>query len=440
MYEQSNYEGDGNNNRRKPSLVSVIVLGVLTAIVVGNLFFSFGDRTPMMPVSELLEGGKNDQTPSGQQLRSSGENSAESSTRPRGPLDVSDVVEAAMPSVVAITSETVQVIESYFYGRQEISNSSAGSGILIGQTDDEYLIATNYHVVKEADTLTICFSVEEEYAADALVSASLKGVDAVRDLALLAVNTKDVPRKIRSMIAVANLGDSKTLRVGDRVIAIGNALGYGQSVTQGCVSALERSLTAGRVTQTYLQTDAAINNGNSGGALLNAAGEVIGINAAKSAVSGSEGMGYAIPMDEAKPILDKMAEKATRERVAESQMGSLGVEARNVTTEAMEHYKIPIGAFVYAVSEGGPAKKAGIESGDVILSVEGNRVSDTDSLEDILHYFENGETVEVTYTSMGANYDGTLSVSLTLGKIQRTQETQEGYSGYSPFSMFDYWW
>lgn len=443
MNEQWNFEGGGDDRRRRPSLPSVIALGILTAAVLGSVFFSFGDKgTPMLPISKLLEGAQGTdapQTPDAQGTGALAEEDGEPSenARPKGPLDVTDVVEAAMPSVVAITNETVQVIESYFYGRQEFSDSSAGSGILFRQNEDELLIATNYHVVKDADAITVCFSVAEEYEADAVAAARLKGVDAVRDLAVVAVRTADVPETIRSMIRTASLGESGKLRVGDRAIAIGNAMGYGQSVTQGCVSAVNRSLNVGRVKQDFVQTDAAINLGNSGGALLNGAGEVIGVNSAKAANSSAEGMGYAIPIDEAKPFLEEMAGASARELADEARTGNLGLEARDVSREAMEHYRMPVGAFVYELSADGAAANAGLKTGDVILRLDGNRVGDSASLEDILRYYEAGETVELRCAVNDGESWREQNVTVTL---EEPAGVDASGGGYSPFSPFDFWW
>ena len=319
-------------NNHDKSKKGVIALAVVTAFVLGSLIFSFREtHNYVTPVSELLkEAGESSLSLEGGKDTAAGalDKTAEFSYSPKGPLDVSDVVEATMPSIVAITSESMQVVEYFFYGRQEIPSESAGSGIIIGQSGEELLIATNYHVIEDSDTITVCFSVKTEEAEEAIAEALLKGSDETKDLAVVAVKLKDIPEQVKSQIRVASLGDSDELVVGQRAIAIGNALGYGQSVTAGIVSAVNRELNIESETQNFIQTDAAINFGNSGGALLNNAGEVIGINSAKATASGAERMGYAIPINEAKPILEELMNKETREKVDASERGSLGFWCR----------------------------------------------------------------------------------------------------------------
>ena len=301
-----------NRNKYK----GVVLLGIVTALVLGSFLFSFrGSSVKVMPVEQLLESASTEASMATSSDGTAVSQSALSNEKLRGPLDVSDVAEAVMPSIVAITSQSKQVVESYFYGRYEIPSESVGSGIIIGQSDTELLIATNYHVVEDADTLTVCFSADAEDAEDVLAAALLKGGDAAKDLAVVAVDLSGISQDILSQIRVASLGDSDDLVVGETAVAIGNALGYGQSVTAGIISAVNRELTVDQVSQNYIQTDAAINFGNSGGALLNRSGEVIGINSVKATAEGAERMGYAIPINEAKPILQDLMARETREQV-----------------------------------------------------------------------------------------------------------------------------
>ena len=312
---------------------------------------------------------------------------------------------------------SVQEIPSFFgYGTRQYQSAGSGSGIIVGENDSELLIATNNHVVSGATTLTVCFAdgdvvgAEEETQAmasgdssgndvdvDNAVSAKIKGTDEENDLAVIAVEKSDIPEATMSKIKIAQLGSSDDLVVGEQVVAIGNALGYGQSVTSGWVSALNRSIsTEEGETSGLIQTDAAINPGNSGGALLNMKGEVIGINAAKYADSQVEGMGYAIPISKAEPILEELMNRQTRDKVEDSsKVGYLGIKAADLTTEAIQMYNMPAGAFLTQVTEGGAADNAGIKKGDIIVKLDGQKVSGKDDLVSKLQYYESGETIEV---------------------------------------------
>lgn len=452
MDENREYKDRPSHSGKRPSWPGVVMLGVVTAGVLGSVIFSFteGDVIGVPSVKELLEGtesikesGTKQQSEDQQEVKLGETDSSQTSSgeRPKGPLDVSDVVEATMPSIVAITSETVQVVESYFYGTVEIPEESSGSGIIIGKTDQEFLIATNYHVVEDADAMTVCFTAEEDYAEDAIVSAKIKGRDTARDLAVVSVEEQDVPEKIRDRIQVAVLGDSDELQVGQQAIAIGNALGYGQSVTAGIVSALNRQMEVEGELQNFIQTDAAINFGNSGGALLNSAGQVIGINSAKITGQGAEGMGYAIPINEAKPILEELSDQTAREKVEADRRGSLGAELRSVSQEARQLYDIPAGVLVYRVYEDSAAARAGLRQGDIITALDGNRVSSPEALESLLAYYEAGETVELVYeTGSGGAYEQ-KQVSLVLEEAAASgyQEsyTQEELGPISPYDFFE---
>lgn len=346
---------------------------------------------------------------------------------------VAAVAQASMPSVVAITTVSVQEIPSFFgYSSHQYKSASTGSGIIVGDNDDELLIATNNHVVDGATTLSVCFIGDDLANAETetvnagdngdlnvedAVSAKIKGTDADNDLAVVAVKKSDIPEDTLNQIKIAQIGSSDDLAVGQQVVAIGNALGYGQSVTSGWISALNRTISTDDGTNStgLIQTDAAINPGNSGGALLNMKGELIGINSAKYADSAVEGMGYAIPISKAKPILEELMNRETREKVDSSKKGYLGVSLANLTTEAIEMYNMPTGAFVRSVEDDSPAQEAGICKGDIIVKFDGQKVSDGDDLLDKLQYYKSGEKIEaVIARATNGEYEEN-TIELTLG-------------------------
>lgn len=346
---------------------------------------------------------------------------------------VAAVAQASMPSVVAITTVSVQEIPSFFgYSSRQYKSASTGSGIIVGDNDDELLIATNNHVVDGATTLSVCFIGDDVANAETetvnagdngdlnvedAVSAKIKGTDADNDLAVVAVKKSDIPEDTLNQIKIAQIGSSDDLAVGQQVVAIGNALGYGQSVTSGWISALNRTIATDDGTNStgLIQTDAAINPGNSGGALLNMKGELIGINSAKYADSAVEGMGYAIPISKAKPILEELMNRETREKVDSSKKGYLGVSLASLTTEAIEMYNMPTGAFVRSVEDDSPAQEAGICKGDIIVKFDGQKVSDGDDLLDKLQYYKSGEKIEaVIARATNGEYEEN-TIELTLG-------------------------
>ena len=346
---------------------------------------------------------------------------------------VAAVAQASMPSVVAITTVSVQEIPSFFgYSSHQYKSASTGSGIIVGDNDDELLIATNNHVVDGATTLSVCFIGDDVANAETetvnagdngdlnvedAVSAKIKGTDSDNDLAVVAVKKSDIPEDTLNQIKIAQIGSSDDLAVGQQVVAIGNALGYGQSVTSGWISALNRTISTDDGTNStgLIQTDAAINPGNSGGALLNMKGELIGINSAKYADSAVEGMGYAIPISKAKPILEELMNRETREKVDSSKKGYLGVSLANLTTEAIEMYNMPTGAFVRSVEDDSPAQEAGICKGDIIVKFDGQKVSDGDDLLDKLQYYKSGEKIEaVIARATNGEYEEN-TIELTLG-------------------------
>lgn len=330
-------------------------------------------------------------------------------------LDVSGIVKQAMPSVVAINN-TMLYQGNTFFGPQTYEVPSSGSGIIIGQNEEELLIVTNNHVVADATTLSVVFIDETS------VDAAVKGTDSETDLAVIAVPLKDIPEGTFSQISIATLGNSDELEVGQGVIAIGNALGYGQSVTVGYVSALDRAVqTEKDVNRNLLQTDAAINPGNSGGALLNMRGEVIGINAAKYSSTDVEGMGYAIPISKAQDIINNLMTKKTRIEVDTDKMGYLGIQAITVDADMTQKLDMPSGAFVYKILEGGAASKSDLREKDIITKFDDQSITTMAQLQDMLKYYEKGQTINLTVKSLENGQYVERTVSITLGEKAETQ-------------------
>ena len=322
--------------------------------------------------------------------------------------DITEVVEMTMPSMVSIT-ETHTVSATYWGQTYTQEAEASGSGIIIGETDDEYIIVTNNHVVEDADDMTITFIDGKE------ATAHLKGLNSTVDIAVISVLKDDLDSDTISQIKVAELGDSDSLVLGQNVIAIGNALGYGQSVTTGIVSALNREVTTSDGnTNTYIQTDAAINPGNSGGALLNTAGQVIGINSNKFGGTSVEGMGYAIPISSVRELIDELMGRDTLVMVDEDDMGYIGIYMQEVTAEISEYYKMPQGVYVSDLARGGGAEAAGIRAGDIIVGIEGNRAVTTDALKRLLRYYAVGDEIDVTFmrNEDGEYVEHTLTVTL----------------------------
>lgn len=290
------------------------------------------------------------------------------------------------------------------------------------------MIATNNHVVSGSEELSVCFGDDEEKVA----GAKVKGTDAGNDLAIIAVKLDDLSDDTKASIKIAKLGDSDSVNVGDQVVAIGNALGYGQSVTTGIISAKDREVTIENITANLLQTDAAINPGNSGGALLNMKGEVIGINSSKFASTKVEGMGYAIPISTALPILENLMTRQTRDVVDDVERGFLGISCQNVSSDISQMYNIPQGVYILGTEAGGPGEKAGLQKGDILTAFDGISVTDYNGLKKTLQYYKAGETVDLTIERAGANggYEE-KTVSITLGVNENTgSEQQENESGY----------
>lgn len=324
--------------------------------------------------------------------------------------DVSGIVEQAMPSIVSITNMSIQEVQNFFGQTQEQESESLGSGIVIQQSDTELLIATNNHVVEGADTLTVTFVDEEN------VEANIKGTDPSKDLAIVAVPLESIKDSTMETIAIATLGDSNEVQVGEPAIAIGNALGYGQSVTTGIISATNRQIDMDGFDSELIQTDAAINPGNSGGALLNANGAVIGINTAKINSSVAEGMGYAIPISDASEVLTNLMNRETRERVSDEARGYLGITGQDVSSDIGEAYNMPTGVYISEVTKGSGAEQAGLSRGSIITGMEGVTIDSMETLQDQLSYYAVGETVELTVQvpASGGEYEE-QTVSVTLG-------------------------
>ena len=390
-------------NRKVPKPVKLVCAGVAFGLV-ASVTFQTGNYVGTKVFGTTTTNGKTAktaQTVDGAKLTTSS-----SST---GTSDVATIAKNAMPSIVSITNMSVQEVQNFFGGTQQQESTSVGSGIIIGQTDSELLILTNNHVVEGNEKLTVSFVDNES------VEANVKGTDSTKDLAVVAVKISDVKDSTMDEIAVATMGDSSKLEVGEQVVAIGNALGYGQSVTSGIVSATERTLD-GYEGGTLIQTDAAINPGNSGGALLNSNGEVIGINTAKVATDSVEGMGYAIPISDASDTIQNLMNQETKTKVSEAEQGYLGIQGVDVSDESAKMYNMPTGVYISDVVKNGGAQQAGLTKGSVITGLEGTTISDMNSLKEQLQYYRVGDKVKVTVQVPGNNGEYTeKTVEVTLG-------------------------
>ena len=466
-YQPLTPSGSHNNNKKNPKnskkLAKKIGAITLSAVLFGSVAAgSFQAVNYFSPFSKTT--GSSGSTASNNSSSTSLlKTTAVSGSSNTGSLDVSDITTSAMPSIVAITNKSVQEVQDYFsqfgFGGQgqpqTQETESQGSGIIIGKNDSELLMVTNNHVVEGADTLSVCFIDNQVY------EAAIKGTDPENDLAVIAVPLDSISDDTMSKIAVASIGDSDSLKVGEQVVAIGNALGYGQSVTTGIVSAVNRTLSSNSSdtqdsnssddssSATYIQTDAAINPGNSGGALLNMNGEVIGINSAKLASTEVEGMGYAIPISRVSDIIDNLMNQTTRTKVDSDKQGTIGIKGINVTSDVQEKYNLPEGIYVSEVTSGSAAEKAGITSGSVITKFDGKSVTDIESLQDLLQYYKAGETVELTLQVPDSDSYKEKTVSITLGSKSATSSDSNSQpernensndrqqsGSYSPASVF----
>lgn len=396
-YEQ-NQEPKKKEKKKMPKLIKVISLALVFGIVASVAF-----QATNLVADRFLGTTEN------REVKSVDNTKISQSTGETAKSDIASIAEEVMPSVVSITNLSVQQVQSFFGGIQEQESKSVGSGIIISQNDLELLIITNNHVVEGNETLTVSFVDEES------VEAQVKGTDAAKDLAVIAVQTKEIKDTTMDQIKVAALGNSDQLQVGESVIAIGNALGYGQSVTSGIVSATGRELDG--IDEKLIQTDAAINPGNSGGALLNANGEVVGINTAKVATDTVEGMGYAIPISSVSDIIENLMNQETKTKVSEAEQGQLGIQGVDVTADSSEMYNMPTGVYVSEVIAGGGAKKAGITKGSVITGINGTSIDGMQALKEQLQYYRAGETVKITVATPEKNGEyAKRDVEVTLGK------------------------
>lgn len=385
-------------------LFGTVAGGVMTGVnYVGARLTGLADITATAPAE--TEGTTTAQVPETSAASNNGSTTAVSTV-----TDVSSIAEKAMPSLVAI-NDTMTVEQNNFFGMpQTYQAQSSGSGIIVGQNDTELLIATNNHVVSGATDMKVTFTDSTQ------VAAAVKGTDSATDLAIIAVKLSDIPSDTMSKIKVATLGNSDNVKVGQQVIAIGNALGYGQSLTVGYISALDREITdENGIQHTYIQTDAAINPGNSGGALLDLNGNVIGINAAKNASTEVEGMGFATPISKAQEILNNLMTKKTREAVDESAQGYLGIQGTNIDANASKEYGMPVGIYVYKIVEGGAAANSDLKEKDIITKFDGQSVTNMEELKQMLTYYEGGSTVSLTVQSLVNGSYVEHEVQITLG-------------------------
>ena len=424
--------GKNNKNAAKwaKKIGAVALSAVLFGGVAGGVFtgVTYATGATAKAKATQTESDSSQQTTTTKLQTATASTSTASSTS-SGSMDVTSIVQSAMPSIVAITNKSVQEVQKYFSmfsrggGTQEQEVESQGSGIIIGQNDSELLIATNNHVVEGADTLSVCF------ADDNACEATVKGTDSDNDLAVIAVKLSDISDDTMSKIKIAEIGDSNQLQVGEQVVAIGNALGYGQSVTTGIVSAVNRQLEDSNSENGFIQTDAAINPGNSGGALLNMQGQVIGINSAKLASTEVEGMGYAIPVSTASPIFEDLMNRQTRTKVSSDQAAALGIKGQTVDSSIAEAYGIPQGVYVAEIEQGSAAEKAGITAGSVITKFDDTTIESMDDLKSCMEYYAAGETVDlvVKIADNGSYVEKTLTI--TLDKADTSTTTQDGQQG-----------
>lgn len=436
-HKKSSEISSGFGRRAGNTITLAVIFGLVAGLVfqgvnfVSDKYVQKGTQVSVGTAETLLADSGDSSTSDSASEAAVSTGSAAVTASEKGP--VAGVAQAAMPSVVAITSVSMQEIRSFFGYGMEYPSTGSGSGIIVGENDDELLIATNNHVVEGATTLSVCFigsdvvNAEQEtqdYASgygtlniDGAVEAKIKGTDEDTDLAVIAVKKADIPEETMSQIKIAQLGNSDDLVVGEQVVAIGNALGYGQTVTSGWISAFGRTVQSDSNTyEDLIQTDAAINPGNSGGALLNMQGELIGINCAKIASSTVEGTGYAIPLSKAQPILEELMNRKTREKVSDSsQAAYLGVRFADLSREAIQMYNMPAGAFVMDVESGSAADNAGIQKSDIITKLDGQKVSSKSDINDKLQYYTAGEEIQISVARLNGGEYRESEIMVTLG-------------------------
>lgn len=428
------------NNKFAKKIGTLALSGLILGTTVGGAFtattYLFSPNTAVtQPANSESKGSSSNLTTTLTNFTSD-----KSSTSTSG-VTVEDIATKGLPSIVAITNKGVSEVMT-MWGNMQQESESCGSGIIIGKSDTELLMATNYHVIENSNTLTVVFSYDESSEEPNAVEAYVKGYDSNRDLAVIAISLDNLTDDVLNQISVAAIGDSSSLHLGEQVVAIGNALGYGQSVTTGIVSALNREIATDESGNTdgntYIQTDAAINPGNSGGALFNMNGELVGINTAKIASSEIEGMGYAIPISEVYDMLEEMMNETVRTEIYSNQeKGYLGISGTDVTSDVSSTYGIPTGVYVYDVEDNGAAANAGIKKGDVIIKFDNKSVSSSSELQSLLSYYKAGETVTVTVQSQGnAGYEEkeiqvTLGASSSATTDNATDNATEGNGSYN---------
>lgn len=403
---ESRKHGSGKTGKR---IAALVMSGILFGCVAG------GTMVGVNALSNRLLPGETAQETIGQVSQ---ETQADAGTKTQVSIgnDVSSIVEKAMPSVVAINNKMIYTQDNWLFGQQQYEVPSSGSGIIAGQNDTELLIITNNHVVEDSEELSVTFIDNQS------VKAAVKGTDSDSDLAVIAVQLSDIPEETRKQIKAADLGDSDSLKLGQGVVAIGNALGQGQSVTVGYVSALNKKITINDVERTLLQVDAAINPGNSGGALLNMNGEVIGINAAKYSDTSVEGIGYAIPISQAKDIISDLMTKVA---VDENEQGYLGIQLQNIDSQMAQAYGMPEGIYVYKIVAGGAASRSDLRERDIITKFDGEKVKNGDDLKKMLTYYKAGSTVTMTVQSLENGKYVERNVQITLGSKSDMPQSQD---------------
>lgn len=441
MNENENNKKAEKKNQKKKMIkkgLSISLCAVLAGGLAAGSYHGFNYLNNWNTASNVQAAESGDTLTLLKAKKSGSDDSDKKDAASAGSMDVSAIVEQAMPSVVSISTKSVQEVQDYYgifsqygYAPQEREVEGSGSGIIIGKNDTELLIATNYHVVEGADTLSVGFVDNNAY------EAKVKGYDKANDLAVVSVSLDDISDDTMDAISVATIGSSDDLKVGEQVIAIGNALGYGQSVTTGIVSAKNRRANSDYSQQTVqsddednqsginlIQTDAAINPGNSGGALLNMKGEVVGINSAKLASTEVEGIGYAIAISDVTDDIESLMNAKTRDKV-EGSHGVLGISGRTVSDEASQYYGIPEGVYVAEVTEDGAADAAGIKEQNIITKFDGKTVTSIEDLVDMLQYYEPEEQVEVTIATLGKGGYKESTVEVTLGSSEDQDQSNE---------------
>ncbi len=461
-----NYQNNNTPNRKPKKqhpfakkAVSFVCLGALFGVTAGTAFSvpTYMTNKQLLQTKSELEQVQSEAAASTPTLSTTTSSLTTSSSGSTASADVSAIAASCLPSVVSITNKGVSEVRTMF-GTYQQDTESSGSGIIIGENDTELLIVTNYHVVSGSNELSVVFSYDEDSDNPSLVSAKLKGYDSDKDLAVISVALSDITDEMRSQLKVATIGDSSSLQLGQEVVAIGNALGYGQSVTTGIISALNREVSVTNddgtsITNKLIQTDAAINPGNSGGALLNMNGELIGINSVKVASSSVEGMGYAIPISDVQSIIEELMLKETRDVVDESEQGYLGIGGTDVTSDISSTYDMPVGIYINTIYDNSPAGTAGLTKGDIITKFDGQTVKSMSELKTLLTYYKSGETINVTAMVPGSNGYTEQTFSLTLaskdvfGSDDTSDQTQSNDSsqeqqqdgntqGQTPYSFF----